>query len=67
MVCFFLSNKPQPDKYNIFIYHHLTVIFVALKRGLTPKIGTFHTVLLNISYSAIKLTFFLNIYVFGVC
>ena len=49
---FYLSGcnkpQPQPDKYNIFIYYCLTVSFVPLKKGLTPKIcNFFFTVILK--------------------
>ena len=51
-------NTLQPGKYNIFIYHRLTVMQL-WKRGLPQNICTFFTVPL--------LAFFLTIYVFGSC
>ena len=51
-------NHTEPNKYNVFIYHLLTIVLSLWKRGLPPKFA-------NVLYCHVKLVFFSPVYVFG--
>ena len=53
-----IFNKPLPEKYNIFLYHCLTVVLSLPKRSYQDNLHMFFIVLL-------KLAFSLTVYMFG--